>query len=253
MPAVQIKHFLFKASLIPSLVTVILLYVMISLGNWQLDRAEYKANLQSIIESRQDAEAVNLSSLVDKPENSWLYHPVKTVGQYDVNHQILLDNQVNNMVAGYSVFTPLKLSASEAILVNRGWVAQGRSRSELPALTIDIITDISLTGLLASPPSKGMVLSKNANSYSEWPVVLQYVNINEIESSLGYKLLPMILIINDINDTSFDIMPIKINMRSEKHTGYAFQWFALSLTLLIIYIVVNTKNTKKSEAGLENE
>lgn len=244
------KKYSFKPALVPSAVTIALLYLMISLGLWQLDRADYKANLQSIIESKQSIDAIALSD-VGANETDWLYQPVFTHGNFDEKHQIYFDNQVNNMLAGYSVFTPLKLSDSLGILVNRGWIAQGRSRSDLPDIDIPGI-DIQnsqqtkqINGLLAQPPSKGLVLSSMANNYQQWPVVLQYIDTKEIEKQLGYKLMPMVLIINNAEQTSLDVMPVKINMRSEKHTAYAFQWFALSLALLIIYIVVNSKRKIK--------
>jgi len=240
MPGIYIKPYYFKPSLIPSLVTIALLYLMISLGIWQLDRAEYKASLQTIIESRQNLDAISLSSIGQR-EIDWLYQPVFTAGRYDAEHQVYLDNQVHNMVVGYSVFTPLKLTNDLAILVNRGWVPQGKTREQLPEINMSTVLIQNLSGLLASPPSKGLVLSSMANNYASWPVVLQYVDTNELEAQLGYKLMPMVMIINDTKHTSFDIMPIKVNMRSEKHTAYAFQWFALSLALFIIYIVVNSK------------
>jgi len=121
----------------------------------------------------------------------------------------------------------------------------GKSRSELPTV---ILTDENISrinGLTARPPSKGLVLSNNANHYTQWPTVLQYIDLQEIEKKLKYKLLPMVLIMNQAKQTSLEILPVKINMRSEKHTAYAFQWYGLSLALFIIYIVVNTKNTKK--------
>ena len=240
MLGIYIKPFYFKPTLIPSLVTIILLYLMISLGFWQLDRAEYKASLQSIIESKQNLHAISLKS-IGQSEADWLYQPVFTSGTYDTEHQIYFDNQVHKMVAGYSVFTPLKISPTHAILVNRGWLAQGKRRDQLPEININTIQIQNISGLLAAPPSKGLVLSSMANNYASWPAVLQYIDTNEIEAQLDYKLLPMVLIINDVKHTDLDIMPIKINMRSEKHTAYAFQWFALSLALLIIYIVVNSK------------
>jgi len=250
MPGIQFRNIIFKATLIPSFVTALLLYIMISLGFWQLDRAEYKANLQSIIESRQNIEAIDLNSIDQtnllETVDDWLYQPVYTSGIFDHEYQILLDNQVNNMTAGYSVFTPLKLNNSKAILVNRGWIAQGKSRAELPDISLnEINTNRAIKGLVATAPSKGLVLSDMANSYSSWPSVLQYIDINEIETQLGYDLLPMVLIIKNSADSGFQAQEIKINMRSEKHTGYAFQWFALSLALLIIYIVVNSKRLDK--------
>jgi len=241
MPEIHIKNYIFKASLIPSIITCALLYLMISLGNWQLERADYKANLQSIIESRQNIEPIPLDELSNKAEDDWLYHPASVSGEYDTEHQIYFDNQVHNMVAGYSVFTPLKLDNDTGILINRGWLAIGKSRNELPDIKIEMQNLITISGLLSLPPSKGMVLSNSANGYMVWPAVLQYIDTFEIEKQLGYKLLPMVLIVNDSQKTSLEVMPVKINMRSEKHTAYAFQWFALSLTLLIIYIIVNTK------------
>jgi len=241
MPEIHIKNYIFKPSLIPSIITCALLYTMISLGNWQLERADYKSNLQSIIESRQSIDPVDLNSLINKKEEDWLYHPVIASGEYDTQHQIYYDNQVHNMVAGYSIFTPLKLSDTSGILVNRGWLPVGKSRDLLPNIDLPTNDTVSITGLMSLPPSKGVVLSDAANGYVQWPAVLQYMDTTEIEKLLGYKLLPMVLVINDSKNTALDVMPIKINMRGEKHTGYAFQWFALSLTLLIIYIVVNTK------------
>lgn len=246
MPEIHIKNFVFKPNLIPSIITCVLLYLMMSLGNWQLDRADYKANLQSIIESRQSIEPALLSALINKHEDDWLYHPVTTTGEFDTLHQIYYDNQVHNMVAGYNVFTPLKITETTGILINRGWLPVGRSRTKLPDIDLKTSGVINITGLLSLPPSKGVILSNTPNGYLQWPVVLQYIDIIEIQKILGYKLLPMVIILNDSKQTALEVMPIKINMRSEKHTAYAFQWFALSLTLLIIYIVVNTKKLNKN-------
>ncbi|VAW73740.1 Cytochrome oxidase biogenesis protein Surf1, facilitates heme A insertion [hydrothermal vent metagenome] len=243
---IKIKHYLFSPSWFPSIITAALLYLMLSLAFWQLDRAEYKSNLQTTIESRQNTAALDFNS-IDTSGDKWLYQPVFIKGKLDGSYQLLHDNQVNNMLAGYGVFTPLKISATQAILVNRGWVATGKSRTQIPDVSItENETPILLNGLLAPAPSKGLVLSDNANDYTQWPAVLQYIDIAEIEQHIQLELLPMILILDRAEQTRFDVLPIKINMRSGKHTAYAFQWFALSLTLLIIYFVVNTKRTQHS-------
>ncbi len=242
MSGIQIKNYHFKATLIPSVITAILLYTMISLGYWQLDRADYKANLQTLIESKQASPSIALSDIA-KEEINWLYQPVYARGKFDQKHQILFDNQVHNMVAGYSVFTPLKLTDDSAILVNRGWLPLGGKRKELPDITIEN-DEIRINGLVAHAPSKILLLSKNVNSYQKWPAVLQYIDLQEIQKELNYSLLPMIIIMDQKEQTVLEPLPVKINMRSAKHTAYAFQWYGLSLTLFIIYIVVNTKKIK---------
>lgn len=245
MSGIQIKHYHFKATLIPSLVTIALLYTMISLGFWQLDRADYKTNLQTLIENKQGTAPIPLDTIA-KEEKNWLFQPVFTQGHFDSQHQIYLDNQVNKMTAGYSVFTPLMISENLAILVNRGWITLGKSREDKPNISVDTKTK-RIEGLVIHPPSKGLVLSSNANIYTSWPTTLQYIDIQEIEKELNYKLLPMVLLMNQTEQTTLQARPVKINMRSEKHTAYAFQWFGLSLALFIIYIVVNTKNTRNTK------
>lgn len=240
MQAIRFKHYAFKPALVPTLVTIALLYVMISLGFWQLDRAEYKSNLQTIIESRQQLSSIELT-LLDFKSDNWMYTPAYTQGEYDTQHHILLDNQIHNAQAGYSVLTPFKINETTAILVNRGWISHSGHRDQLPDLTLDR-TGLTLNGIITPPPATGLVLSDNANTYVKWPTVLQYINTREIQQQLPYNLLPGIFTLNNAEDTRYTVLPIHISMRSEKHTAYAFQWFALSLALIIIYIVVNTKS-----------
>lgn len=243
MSGIQLKHYLFKPTLIPSLITLILLCLMIWLGFWQLDRATFKDNIQTQLKSNQDKPEIAIYD-IEENEKDWLYRPAFITGRFDTDHQIYLDNQVHNMVSGYSVLTPVWLTDQKAILVNRGWLPLGKSRSTLPDISID--TRIRrIHGFAANAPSKGIVLSDNANIYEPWPPVLQYIDIAEIEKEIGYKLMPMILVMNREKETPLTPLPIKINMPSEKHTAYAFQWFGLSLALLTIFIVVNTKNTEK--------
>lgn len=246
LPAIKIKQYEFKPALIPTLVTVALLYTMISLGFWQLDRAEYKQNLQTIIESRVGQLPVSIDK-VSMDNDMWLFHPVKITGKYNSARQIFLDNQVNNTQAGYSVFTAFQLQNNQYILVNRGWLPVGNDRSQLPDIDLSNANVLqSITGVLSPVPAKGLVLSDSANNYNNWPVVLQYIDIAEIQRQTGYSFMPMVLILDVDNDNPLQPMPYSISMRSEKHTAYAFQWFALSLALIIIYIVVNLKRTDKN-------
>ena len=141
---------------------------------------------------------------------------------------------------GYDVYTPLKLSDGSAILVNRGFLPLGRTRQDLPKFeTLD--SRINLTGLLNNPPSKTIVLAENVNEVSTWPVVLQYVDLNEIETVLGYSVFNMVLWLDKEEDDGFRRKLPELNLDSDKNKGYAFQWYAMTVVLLLIYIVVNTK------------
>lgn len=232
----------FKPGLIPTLTTIVFLYLLISLGIWQLDRAEYKENLESIIDTRFKLSPVDFRIAPESIDDR-LYLPVKILGKYDDVHHIYLDNRVVNHVAGFDIYTPLILENGNAILVNRGWVKQGRTRQDLPEFKTD--TELRIfTGVLALPPSPGLVLSNKANDLTTWPAIMQYIDIKHIENALSYSLDSMILILDSEDPTSFHQEPIKFNTNSAKHTAYAIQWFALATTLSIIYLVVNTRRIK---------
>jgi len=243
MSGIRFKHYIFKPTFIPSLVTLALLGLMVWLGLWQLDRAAFKNNIQSQIESNKNKDEIAIFDLTDKKNDS-LYQPVFASGRFDVEHQIYLDNQIHNGVTGYTVFTPMWLSDFKTILVNRGWVPLGKSRSILPEAPIDSRVR-HIHGFIANAPSSGIKLSDNANTYKSWPAVLQYIDIKEIGKKIASELMPVILVMNREKETTLKPLPVNISMRSEKHTAYAFQWFGLSLALFIIYIVVNTTNTQK--------
>lgn len=242
IPAIQFNNIQFKPAILTSLITLVLLYIMISMGLWQLDRADYKSNLQTIIEARKNLQPISMD-LIQLTDDKWMFQPAIVQGEWDLTQQMLLDNQVNNGQAGYRVYTPLMLGPDKAILVDRGWLPVGADRSILPELSFDATEFSRWQGTLVPSPSKGLVLSDMANRYSEWPLRLQYIDSQEISAHTGYDLLPFVLQLNS-SHTALDVLPIKVNMRSEKHTAYAFQWFALSFALLIIYIIVNSKKIK---------
>jgi surfeit locus 1 family protein len=129
------------------------------------------------------------------------------------------------------------------ILVNRGWIRQGRTRQDLPEFDTET-SRVSFKAIVDKPPSKDFMLAENVHSELTWPMVLQYVDTREIGEMLGYELMPMVLRLDKDAEHGFHREIPALNLDSAKNTGYAFQWFAMSAALLVIYIVVNmTKAT----------
>ena len=64
---------------------------------------------------------------------AWRYRAVVATGTFDAARQILIDNKVRGGRAGFDVVTPLALSDGRFVLVNRGWVAGGATRADLPS------------------------------------------------------------------------------------------------------------------------
>ena len=228
--------------IVSTLVTLILLYTMISLGFWQSGRAEYKDTLQQQIEQRKNMSASGLDELPVSVEDR-RYMPVAVRGEYDLGHSFLLDNRILKGRVGYHVYTPVRLSEHRAILVARGFLDIGRTREQLPEFETPAGM-VQIEGLLDQPPSRALVLSDYIQQTDHWPVVLQHIDLEEISNMLGYKLYDMVVWLNDKpgyeNGLFEHDLPV-LNLNAAKNRGYAFQWFAMSFALLIIYVFVNLK------------
>ena len=235
----KLAGFYFHPGLVSSLVTAALLYTMLSLGMWQLDRAEFKDTLQQNISERKKLSPAGLEELPASSADR-RFHPARFYGEFDAQHSFLLDNITLNGQVGYHVFTPVKIDSSTAILVARGFVPQGKTRDLVPEITAPD-GELDIRGLLDMPPSRTLLLAEYVQETSRWPVVLQYIDLAEIEQILGYELYDMVLWLNPDTSGVFEHDLPVLNLNSAKNNGYAFQWFAMSLALLIIYLVVNTK------------
>jgi surfeit locus 1 family protein len=233
--------FQFKPTLIPLLVTSAVLYGLISLGQWQLDRAEYKEKIENMIAERVQLAPVDIG-LIPNDSQQQQYLPVFLNGVYDSSRHLLLDNRVFNRQVGYNVYTPLQLANGGAILVDRGWLALGRDRQTLPAIKTDN-KGYYLEGILLDPPTTNALGTDIKENYKNWPAVVQGIKLKEIEQHLGYKLQAKVLVLFEHSQSGFHRQetPIKINMSSDRHIGYAVTWFLCAFVLLIIFITVNTK------------
>jgi len=236
----------FSPGIVPTIATLFILYIMFTLGQWQHEKGEYISNLQHKINERKYLPPVSMQELPHDIDDR-VFLPVMVSGTFDAEHHFYFDNRIVNGVAGYDIFTPFRMDDGHAVLVNRGWLRQGRTRQDLPEFDTDTST-VSFKALFDKPPSKDFLLAENVHGDLAWPMVLQYVDTQEISNMLGYELMPMVLRLDKDADHGFyrEIPVLKLD--SAKNTGYAFQWFAMSAALLVIYIAVNTKKTVRKDS-----
>jgi surfeit locus 1 family protein len=240
----------FRPTLWPSLATLVLLPVLIGLGYWQLQRAAWKQALVDAHAARITEPARPLQSLLASPHTDagLEYRQVTAQGVYDLDHQLLLDNQVYQGTAGYHVLTPLHLDGAGPtarwVLVNRGWVPLGASRAQLPAVT-GPAGHVMLHAMIKLPPEKTFRLGAAEEHGTRWPQVIQEVAIGRIGQRVGHPLLPLVLLLDKSDHGGFvrDWRPV-YGITPERHRAYAAQWFTLALVLLVIYIGVNTRRSK---------
>ncbi|MGS2718398.1 SURF1 family protein [Eionea flava] len=227
-----------------SLFVLLFLPLLIRLGFWQLDRAEERQQLLAVYQYQQNLAVENIEQLSVIGEEI-RYRPVRITGEYDPQRYWLLDNQSRAGKVGYEVIVPLQTTNAEWILVNRGWVAAPRLRSDLPVIDTPL-GSVTIEGYF-SPPSKNAIFTQPSNNNEQWPKRIIELNMTNAEIALSAEIYPQLLRINSDSAGAFVTDWPVINTSPEKHYGYAVQWFLMALALVFLYAwaIIRNDNNKK--------
>lgn len=232
--------FRFRPARWPTIAFLLLLPLFLGLGFWQLDRAEQKRELIQQIRQAADADPLPIHEAMEDYHDGTRVR-VEARGRFDSQRQFLLDNQIEDSRVGYRVLTPLRLNGSEtALLVDLGWRPAPASRDQLPAIdTPDGARRID--GVLGPGPATGVRLGEALEGVEpDWPRRIQYVDYEALEAVLPYALFPAVL------ETEARLEGLTA-FGPERHLGYAVQWFALGLALLVLYLVLNLRRIQRDD------
>ena len=224
---IEWRSAVFVALLVPSFVL---------LGVWQLSRADEKRSLTSRYETRRLRPAVELSALSAEP-TELAYRRVRLVGAFMPERTFLLDNRIRDGRYGVEVITPFK-TGHGLVLVNRGWLEGDRYRQQLPAPPPPPAVN-SITGTVYVQPGENYTLGA-LDSDKRWPRLVQALDVAVMSELLGEALWPYTVRVDVDSPAALLAEWPVVNMRPEKHTAYAMQWFAMAFTLLLIGLWRNT-------------
>jgi surfeit locus 1 family protein len=222
-----------------TLLTVVLIAFLISLGRWQLHRADEKRQLFESFAAGTDA-TVPVDTATRRLRR---YQHVEAEGHYDQSRQVLIDNMVNAERAGYFVITPFALTGGGWLLVNRGWVPLGASRAERPAIAVAGDTR-RVRGRADNMPSPGIQMGTKAQLAPPYPVVAAFPSRAEIARLLGessWTSAADLVLLDPAEPDGYVRNWSAPGFPPMRHVAYAVQWFALALTLFVIYVVTNIR------------
>ena len=216
-----------------SVLTLLLVTVTCSLGNWQLKRADEKRLLLAAFQQQQQASPQAIESL-DNTE--WHAHRrVILQGQFDNSKNWLLDNRVYQGKVGFEVISPLVLAANgSTVLVNRGWVPGDVARRSLPQIGA-VNGLVSIQASIYRSPGVPVMLAEDQLG-EEWPKVIQQFELDLLKKDLPGEVFPHLLRIDPFSQGAFIADWPIVNIQPEKHTGYAVQWFSMAAVLLLLFI-----------------
>lgn len=216
------------------------------LGFWQLSRAHEKQQLLTQWQQTSGQSAFSLDNLADEPldYHNLRFRKVKFDAQLLNDHTILLDNKTYKGQVGYHVIVPAKLNNDHYILVNRGWVATGVSRSILPTIQ-PVLEKINIEGYLDIAYRNRFIHHAIESDVPTWPLRMQWLDITLLTHILDKNIYPMLVVLDEKSPYALvGAAQQKEWLSPERHHGYAVQWFSLALTLLILYLFILFKKDR---------
>jgi surfeit locus 1 family protein len=222
-------------------VTALLLAAFVSLGYWQIGRYRDK---QAMVESFATGSETSVELAAQRVAELPRYQHVRVRGTYDPTRQLLLDNMPSAAGRpGYRVLTPLRRPGSDVLLmVDRGWVPLGATREDLPDVSVPS-NEREVSGKLDELPAPGLRLGDAAApDATNWPRVLNFPTRRELETVLGTPVEPRLLLLDAGAADGFEReWRPAMSFGPERHLGYAIQWFALALTLTVIFVALSLR------------
>lgn len=245
----------FQPGLLATLGVVMLLPVLVSLGFWQLDRAEQKRAIQSEYDARSRDERVAIGSQLQAADDLRFYRVV-VHGTYEPRYQVLIDNRVQDGRVGYYVITPLRIgNSSTLVLVNRGWVPMGKTRDDLPKADTPAGM-LEITGVATVPSERFFMLSEPPALKGKWQRVWQHMDMKRFAAAVPFPVQPVVILLDPGSPAGgFVRRWARLDTGIAVHKGYALQWFLLAGTLLLGYLVYGLRaaKMKNDDAGAERQ
>lgn len=228
-----------------TLLTLTLIPLLMSLGFWQLDRAQEKQVLAQRYQQRATLPSLTnttLQALVNTtPRDQWSQsvadRSVIVNGRVDSSRYVLIDNQTRNGRFGYDVV--IFVETDEAwVPVNLGWTPGDPARRSLPAPRLtggsrQIMGRVYL-------PSRPPYMLAEPLPLSSLPSVVQHFQPEAMDGpalfNSRHQILPVEIRINTDDPMALQADWPVVNQSPAKHTGYAVQWFTMSAALLLAFV-----------------
>ena len=233
-----------RLKLLSSIIFLLCISLFLSLGFWQLDRAKEKDNIIQLYQERQASAPEKLESFLNTDIKNTHYKKYKVTGRY-INKTFLIDNKIKNKKPGFNVISLFRLNiTNEIIAVDRGWIQMKGDRKNIHKNfeflnNQNIEKDVQEINGYIFPRDKSYTIG-DISTDNNWPRLLQAVNFEAIEDTIDEKdslVSGVVFRLGLENKFGFDRSWEIISMSSAKHLGYAFQWFAMAIALIVLTVL----------------
>lgn len=208
----------------------------VSLGLWQLDRHDQRAERNATIEARADLPAVPIADAlreaVDDRE-ALRFRTVAASGTYG-GGDLLVDNRSKDGLPGAWVLTPLVLDDGTTLVVNRGFQFNDGGRVD-PEPPPD--GPVSVEGTVTTWEDDGCGVRRDDGGE---PVGMACLRRSAAEEAFGGEVLPVVVQRQASDPPAADALaPVPLpELDAGPHRSYAVQWFIFAVLTAIVYVLI---------------
>src|SRR5207249_96471 len=175
------------------------------------------------------------------------YRSVRVRGEYLAGQQLLIDNKVHGGRAGFDVVAPLRIANSDRyVLVDRGWVAQGRRRTDIPEVSAPP-GFVTVSGRANIPPRRYLELGARAPASKIW----QTLDIGRIAAASALPLLPFVI------EQTEPVQPPDSLLRewpapdvgATQNWSYTLQWYSFAALAIVLWLLLNWRRVEDRRGG----
>jgi len=211
----------------------------LSLGRWQVNRGAEKTERQRLLEARMAETPVRLTGAVPSAD-TLMYRHVRVAGEWIAGRQVFVDNQIHEGRAGYFVVAPLRIdNSTDAVLVNRGWIARGPAYPAPPDVALPA-GHVEVAGLATRPPARFLELSTDVVAGNVW----QNLSIERYRERTGLAVLPVVVLQEGGLQPGLAAVREKPDAGIAKHQEYALTWFSLAATAFALWVGLNLRRIR---------
>jgi len=227
--------------LVPSLAAVIAFAVLVSLGMWQLDRMAWKEGLIATLEERLSAPPVALPAVSAWPGLSAAQDEFLRVA---ATAEFLNDREATVYTSGstlhegsaagpgYWIFTPARLGDGAIVMVNRGFVPEGRQN---PATRPggEVTGPVNMVGVLRWPERPGLFTPAGDPGRNIW----FSRDSGAMAAAKGISAAPFYVELE--SPSPLGGLPRTGRLHAtlpNNHFGYALTWLGLATVLAGVYL-----------------
>jgi cytochrome oxidase assembly protein ShyY1 len=162
------------------------------------------------------------------------------MGSFMKEWPIYLDNRPYQGKAGFYLLMPFKLKESgKIIIIMRGWLPRDMQDRQKLAITPTPEGMVKLEGVIRS--SVGQVMQLGSEQALQAGVIRQNFQVAELSKASGIHIENIIVEqTTELKDGLIRDWP-QPSLGSDKHKGYAFQWYGLAVTALLFFIATGLK------------